>query len=66
MVCNENMKENVAYDIVRTLFDRKPELLASHSDVKYLTLESQAGGGSPIPFHPGAIRFYKEKGVKGL
>ena len=66
VVCNENMKETVAYDLVKTLFDHKPELLASHSDVKYLTLESQAGGGSPIPFHPGAIRFYKEKGVKGL
>ncbi len=66
VVCNENMKENIAYDVVKTLFDHKPELLASHSDVKYLTLESQAGGGSPIPFHPGAIRYYKEKGAKGF
>ncbi len=64
VVCNENMKENVAYDIVKTLFDRKPELLAIHSDVKYFSLESQAEGGSPIPFHPGAVRYYKEKGVK--
>jgi len=64
VVCNEKMKENVAYDIVKTLFDHKPELLASHSDVKYLSLESQAGGGSPIPFHPGVIRYFKEKGLK--
>ncbi|HSR11103.1 MAG TPA: TAXI family TRAP transporter solute-binding subunit, partial [Thermodesulfobacteriota bacterium] len=66
VVCNEKMKDSVAYDLVKTIFDHKPELLASHSDVKYLTLESQGGGGSPIPFHPGALRFYKEKGVKGL
>jgi len=66
VVCNENMKEKIAYDLVKTIFDHKPELLASHSDVKYLTLESQAGGGSSIPFHPGALRFYKEKGVKGF
>ena len=64
VVCNEKMKENVAYDIVKTLFDHKPELMASHSDVKYLSLESQTGGGSPIPFHPGVIRYFKEKGLK--
>jgi hypothetical protein len=64
LICNENMKENVAYDIVKTLFDHKPELVASHSDAKYLSLEPQAAGGSPIPFHPGAIRYFTEKGFK--
>jgi hypothetical protein len=58
------MRENVAYDIVRTLFEHKPELLASHSDVKYLSLEPQATVGSPIPFHPGVIRYFAEKGMK--
>jgi hypothetical protein len=38
------MKETLAYDLVKTLFEHKPELLASHSDVKYLSLESQGGG----------------------
>ena len=66
VICNENMKESLAYDIIKAFFDHKPELLASHGDVKYLALDSQAGGGSPIPFHPGAARFYKEKGVKGF
>lgn len=63
LICSENMKENVAYDIVKTFFDHKAELVASHSDAKYLSLEPQ-GGGSPIPFHPGAIRYFTEKGVK--
>ena len=64
LVCNENMKESRAYDIVRTLFDHKPELVASHREASNLSLEHQAGGGSPIPFHPGAVRYFTEKGLK--
>ena len=64
LVVHETMKENVAYDIVKTLFDHKSELVMVHSDAKYLSLESQGTGGSPIPFHPGAIRYFTEKGAK--
>jgi hypothetical protein len=63
LVCNEKMKEDVAYDIVKTLFDRKPELVSVHKEARHLSLEPQAGG-SPIPLHPGAIRYFKEKGLK--
>ncbi|MBM4339298.1 MAG: TAXI family TRAP transporter solute-binding subunit [Deltaproteobacteria bacterium] len=63
LVCNENMKGDVAYDILKTLFERKPELVAVHKDAGWLSLEPQAAGGSPIPFHPGAIRYFKEKGI---
>jgi TRAP transporter TAXI family solute receptor len=64
LVCNENMKGSVAYDIVKTLFDHKPELTASHREAGNISLEPQASGGSPIPFHPGAIRYFTEKGLK--
>ena len=64
LVCNETMKENLAYDIVKTLFDRRSELVASHREAGNLSLEHQAGGGSPIPFHPGAIRYFTEKGLR--
>jgi TRAP transporter TAXI family solute receptor len=64
LVCNENMKEGLAYDVVKTLFDHQPELVASHREAGNLVLEHQAGGGSPIPFHPGAVRYFAEKGLK--
>jgi len=63
LVCNENMKGDVAYDILKTLFDRKPELVTVHREARWLSLEPQVGG-SPIPFHPGAIRYFTEKGLK--
>jgi TRAP transporter TAXI family solute receptor len=64
LVCHENMKGDIAYDIVKTIFDRKPELMTVHSEAKNIMLEPQAAGGSPIPFHPGAIRYFTEKGLK--
>jgi TRAP transporter TAXI family solute receptor len=64
LICNQDMKENVAYDVIKTFFDHKQELIASHGDARYLALEPQASGGSPIPFHPGAIKYFTEKGLK--
>jgi len=63
LVCHENMKGDVVYDIVKTLFERKPELVAVHREAGWLALEPQVGG-SPIPIHPGAIRYFTEKGLK--
>ena len=64
LVCHENMKGDVTYDVVKTIFDRKPELITVHGEAKHILLEPQAAGGSPIPFHPGALRYFTEKGLK--
>jgi TRAP transporter TAXI family solute receptor len=64
LVCHENLKGNVVYDIVKTMFDHKPELVATHHDARYLSLETQATGASPYPFHPGAVRYFAERGLK--
>ena len=58
------MDEKLAYDIVKTLFEKKAELAAVHSEAANLDLASQYEGGSPIPFHPGATRYFAEKGLK--
>lgn len=59
---NENMPEGQAYQILTTIFAHLDEVHKLHPQAASLTLES-APVGSSIPFHPGAIKFYTEKGV---
>jgi TRAP transporter TAXI family solute receptor len=64
LLCHENMSEKIVYDIVKAIFDHKQEIIAVHKDASFISLETQATGASPIPLHPGAIRYFKEKGIK--
>ena len=64
LVTHENMDEKTAYNIVKTIFDKRDDLIAVHKEAMNFKLESQKSSASPIPFHPGAARFFAEKGVK--
>ena len=59
LVVSQAMPEPLAYDVTRVLFERQGELAAIHPQARELSLET-AVAGSPIPFHPGAIRYYRE------
>ena len=63
LICHEKMDATLAYNILKTLFANKPELVAVHKEALHLTVED-AVEGSPIPLHPGAVKFFKEKGAK--
>jgi uncharacterized protein len=64
LIVHEKMDEKLVYDIVRTVFEKKDDLAAVHSEAANLKISNQYDGGSPIPFHPGAIRYFAEKGLK--
>jgi TRAP transporter TAXI family solute receptor len=64
LVAHESMDEKTAYNIVKTAFDRRDDLIASHKEATNFKLESQKQSATPIPYHPGAARFFAEKGVK--
>jgi hypothetical protein len=64
LAVNEKMDEKLAYAITKTIFEKKPELVAVHKEAQHIELENQLKGGSPIPFHPGALKYFSEKGVK--
>lgn len=59
---NAAMPEPQVHAILTTIFDNLAEVQEIHPEAKKLTLETAALGSS-IPFHPGAIRFYTDKGV---
>jgi uncharacterized protein len=63
IVVHEKMDEKLVYDIVKTIFEKKQELVAVHAEAKNIDLSRQRSGSSPIPFHPGAMRYFREKGV---
>lgn len=62
LVVNRGMDDGLAYEITRLLFDNKADLAAIHPEARRLSLET-AVSGSPAPFHPGAVRLYREKSV---
>jgi TRAP transporter TAXI family solute receptor len=56
------LKEQVVYNLTKTLFENQAELASAHAKGKELKLETATKGIS-IPFHPGAAKYFKEKGV---
>src|SRR6266545_1566365 len=64
LVANAKMTDKVAYDIVKTFIEKRDELAAVHAEAKNIALENQSKKNSPIPWHPGALKYYAEQGVK--
>jgi len=60
--CHEKMDEDLVYQITKLIIEKKSELVLVHKEAVHIGLQ-EAVVGSPLPYHPGAIRYYKEKGV---
>ncbi len=64
LVANAKMPDQVAYDIVKTFIEKRDELIAVHREAESLTLENQVTKNSSVPWHPGAVKYITERGVK--
>ena len=62
LVTSAAVSDDLAYQMTSLIFESLPELVNAHAAGKEIKLET-AATGSPVPLHPGAIRYYKEKGV---
>ena len=61
VVTSENVSEDLVYDYVKTVFENLEELKASHAAFRILKPEDMLTGLS-APLHPGALKYYKERG----
>ncbi len=64
LVAHEKMSNEEAYNIVKTIFEKKEDLVRVHKEAENFKLENQKQSATPIPFHPGALKYFAEKGVK--
>jgi uncharacterized protein len=64
LVADAKLNDQLAYDIVKTLFDRKEDLVRVHAEARNFDLKNQSDSAAVIPYHPGAKKYFAEKGVK--
>lgn len=63
VVVREDMPEDHVYWMLKALAENMEDFKASHSSLKTLTYEYMATTTAPLPLHPGAERFFREKGA---
>src|SRR5437867_12747823 len=64
LVPHEKLSDQTAYNIVKTIFDKREDMIAVHKEAENFKLENQKAAASPIPFHPGAVKYFAERGVR--
>lgn len=63
LAVNANMSNELAYQLTKQLYERINDLIAIHPAAKDTTVEFTLGS-SPVPLHPGALRYYEEIGAQ--
>ena len=62
MICQAGLSTDLVYKLVKSLYEHQDYLLKIHPSASYTTPEN-AVKYSPIPLHPGTIKYLKEKGI---
>jgi len=64
LAVHKDMNEDLAYKITKALFEHREDLIRVHKEAQNIKLENQKAEASSIPWHPGALRYFSEKGIK--
>ena len=62
LVTSSAVSDDLAYQMTKLIYESLPDLYAAHAAAHEIKLDT-AATGSPVPLHPGAIRYFKEKGL---
>jgi uncharacterized protein len=62
MICQASLDTEMVYNLVKALFEHQDYLVKIHPSAAYTTPEN-AVKYSPIPLHPGTIKYLEEKGI---
>jgi len=63
LVARTDLPENVAYTLVKALWENYEQLAPIHPLLKKWTADRFVSEMATVPYHPGAVKFYKEQGA---
>ena len=63
LIASNDVSEDAVYELLKTMFDKKDDLVAGHAKFEFLNLDDAVKGIS-VPFHAGAKKYFEEQGVK--
>jgi len=63
LVTGADTPDEVAYNIVKTMFDKKEDMVRVHKESENFDLKHQTNAAIVIPFHPGAVKYFREQGL---
>jgi TRAP transporter TAXI family solute receptor len=63
LIARADIPDQLAYNIVKTLFDRREDMIRVHKDAQNFDFKYQTNAAAVIPFHPGAAKYFREKGL---
>lgn len=62
-IASKDLSEDFVYELVKTTFESKEDLVKVIKEAQELSLDVIAESIGTIPLHPGAIKYYTEKGI---
>ena len=64
MAVNASMSDDLAYKLTKTMLEKVADLALVHKEALNIKNEWQTSNRAGIPWHPGALKYFKEKGIK--
>jgi TRAP transporter TAXI family solute receptor len=64
LAAHASMDDKTVYTIVKTLWENRVDLVRVHAEAVNIKPENQKAEASSIPWHPGAIKYFAEQGIK--
>lgn len=64
LVASSETDEDVVYRMTRALYDNKDNLVAASPAFRLFSPDKMAKDLKPVEYHPGAIRLYRERGIR--
>jgi len=62
LICRDDLSTDLVYNMTKTLYENREELIAANLLAKDMTLQD-ALKGMTLPLHPGAEKYYREQGI---